>query len=508
VTNRPRISLCVIARDEEAFIGGCLDSAAPYVDELVVLDTGSVDRTVEIAREHGARIERFTWVDDFAAARNAAINAATGDWVLMLDADERLVPESGPLLRTLAASLPDGAHGYRVLILNRTLGDTPQEGGTHTIARFFPRLDDVRYVGAIHEDLAFRGRPEATVTVDGTALAIVHFGYDEEVVRARDKVNRNLRLLELELERAPTNPQTLFYAARQQVMAGDHRRATELMESFLAYAAGLPFTFTVEAYRMLIACAIELGDGIDVLVERATRARALSPEALDVLASHAQAGGRFETAEGYLLRALDPSVPRGAFEAPGAGSWRTRLHLAHVYEQMGDVTRALATLERCFEEAPEAARHRAALSALVLAIHSDQRRLARDWRERALATTPDELQLQSQLFDLSRSIGRVDEDVDLWRLDGCIAVVDWQQAYETAGRLALGTQAALVRMRYVAERLAEGGAHDAALDVLNRVLDAYPPSRETLWLLVQVLTRAERYDDALAATNILQELAA
>ena len=88
----PSIALCVIAKNEEEYLADCLDSARPFVDEIVVVDTGSTDRTVEIARAHGARIEHFTWINDFAAARNFAIEAATKDWILMLDADERLEP--------------------------------------------------------------------------------------------------------------------------------------------------------------------------------------------------------------------------------------------------------------------------------------------------------------------------------------------------------------------------------------------------------------------------------
>ena len=86
---RHSLALCVIARDEEQFIGDCVASARPYVDEVVVVDTGSTDRTREVARHHGARIVDFAWCDDFSAARNAAIDAATSDWILMLDADER-----------------------------------------------------------------------------------------------------------------------------------------------------------------------------------------------------------------------------------------------------------------------------------------------------------------------------------------------------------------------------------------------------------------------------------
>ena len=89
---KPRLSVCMIVKNEERFLGQCLASVKDIADELIVIDTGSTDRTVEIAREHGAQVGHFEWCNDFAAARNASIAPATGDWILFLDADEELSP--------------------------------------------------------------------------------------------------------------------------------------------------------------------------------------------------------------------------------------------------------------------------------------------------------------------------------------------------------------------------------------------------------------------------------
>ena len=105
MTRPPTLSLCLIARDEERFLGACLDSVRGVVDEMIVVDTGSRDATVEIARAAGARVVDFPWFDDFAAARNAALAAATGDWSV-LDADERLAGDAGAQIRS-ALSQPD-----------------------------------------------------------------------------------------------------------------------------------------------------------------------------------------------------------------------------------------------------------------------------------------------------------------------------------------------------------------------------------------------------------------
>ena len=89
----------MIVKNEEHFLPNCLASVIGVVDEIVVLDTGSTDRTCEIAISAGARLEHFEWCDDFAAARNAAVSYATGDWVLVLDADEVLVKGAGGAMR-------------------------------------------------------------------------------------------------------------------------------------------------------------------------------------------------------------------------------------------------------------------------------------------------------------------------------------------------------------------------------------------------------------------------
>lgn len=102
------LSLCLIAKNEEKALPQCLNSVKDVVEEMVVLDTGSCDRTVEIARQFGAKVHHFTWCNDFSAARNEALKYVSGDWVLVLDADEILVPEIVP-------DLQQATNGDRIL---------------------------------------------------------------------------------------------------------------------------------------------------------------------------------------------------------------------------------------------------------------------------------------------------------------------------------------------------------------------------------------------------------
>jgi glycosyltransferase involved in cell wall biosynthesis len=103
--SKPFLSFCAIGQNEIINIERCLNSVKPYVDEMIVVDTGSDDGTPEIALQHGAKVSSFHWCDDFSAARNFAISQASGEWILTLDADEELAVTSDDFRQTLAATI-------------------------------------------------------------------------------------------------------------------------------------------------------------------------------------------------------------------------------------------------------------------------------------------------------------------------------------------------------------------------------------------------------------------
>ena len=145
------LSLCMIVKDEEAMIGRCLASVREAVDEIVVVDTGSGDRTVEIAEEHGARVLHHAWTGDFSAARNVSFDAATSDWILYLDADELLVDGDAEALRALT-----GQTWREAFFLVETNHTGELESGTattHDALRVFRNRPGYRFSGRIHEQI-------------------------------------------------------------------------------------------------------------------------------------------------------------------------------------------------------------------------------------------------------------------------------------------------------------------------------------------------------------------
>ena len=214
---RPRLTICMIAKDEERFLGRCLESVRGLADQVVLVDTGSTDRTVEIAKAHGAEVHFRAWDNHFSNARNEALRHATGDWILVLDADEELPPEQHEALRTHLRE--DGVIAWRL-----PLTDVGRENeGVSQVPRLFRNAPAIFYVSRVHEQvyasLETRRQQWGLENRFGSAR-LLHHGYQAEVVKSRDKVNRNLRLLELANEEFPNDVNLLMNLGLELWKAG------------------------------------------------------------------------------------------------------------------------------------------------------------------------------------------------------------------------------------------------------------------------------------------------
>jgi glycosyltransferase involved in cell wall biosynthesis len=205
----PLLSLCLIVRDEADCIGDCLKSAVPYVDETIVVDTGSSDETPEIATQLGAKVFHHPWEMDFAKARNFSLEKACGEWILYLDADERLDPASGPLLRDLLND-PE-AEGYFLLELNYFTENWEQDFAPHITPRLFRNRPEYRFTGRIHEMLhpdIFQQKIH--LFKNAYHIRIHHYGYMIRNPKLPGKISRNLELLQEEIAVHPDDPFTCF----------------------------------------------------------------------------------------------------------------------------------------------------------------------------------------------------------------------------------------------------------------------------------------------------------
>ncbi|CAG0958017.1 SPbeta prophage-derived glycosyltransferase SunS [Burkholderiales bacterium] len=224
--DEPSVTATLIVRDEERFLAGCLDTLAGRVDEIVVADTGSTDRSRDIAREHGARLIEHRWTDDFAAARNAALDAARGDWILYIDADERVAAWDRAALRPLLAD--PGIVACTVLF-------RPQSGFTrYREHRLFRRRADLRFRGVIHESIrpalhALQSRTRARIADSPAALD--HLGYDGDLAA---KHRRNRPLLEARLAAEPDHAYSRDHLGLALLGLGDEAGAEDAWRRAIA----------------------------------------------------------------------------------------------------------------------------------------------------------------------------------------------------------------------------------------------------------------------------------
>jgi len=230
------LSLCAIALNEEQFLAGMLDSVAGLVDEIVIgIDSRTTDGTMDIARAHGARVFTFDWHDSFASPLNLALDLARSEWLLRLDADERLVPAGRTAINeVLALGVPLHVDAFYTLMLETDLDGEPLGPPERSAARLFRNTPDLRYVGRIHEEIRYVPDPPQTYNamLDG-GPHIVHLGAAPEVLEQRGKRARDRHLLHLRLCDDPDDAVALCYLALMAHAEGRRRAAYALAKRAL-----------------------------------------------------------------------------------------------------------------------------------------------------------------------------------------------------------------------------------------------------------------------------------
>lgn len=188
---KPFLSLCMIVKNECDNLLRCLASAKPYVDEIIVVDTGSEDETPDIARRHGAKILFFEWCNDFAAARNYSISQASGRWILVLDADEELVVRC----ENFREKLTSKSEILACSLIRTEVNDQERMTPLYTL-RLFRNLPEFRYVNRFHEQLQYHNQPiQQDLIGHLESPRLLHYGYAEKQVLQKN-LTRNIPILE------------------------------------------------------------------------------------------------------------------------------------------------------------------------------------------------------------------------------------------------------------------------------------------------------------------------
>lgn len=346
------VGLAMIVRDEQENLLRCLDSVRSVVDEIVVVDTGSRDATVRVARDAGALVVEAEWRNDFAAARNVALEHLTSDWVLVLDADEQLAASSGPLIRkAIRNPLVDG---FLLDIVNFTGHVSVSGGVVHSNLRLFRRLPGVRYEGALHEQVAPALLRAGGVVRPLPGAAILHYGYLGGAVEAYDKRSRNLEIVRRQAEEDPGNPFVQFNLGMEYMRQGDRARAIKVFQRAFRLLPGPNVAFAPGLVRHLATCLMDeqrYGEALQVLEEGSK----MYPQYVDLRFLRGvtlNRLGRYEDA----LEAFDECLRMGdstglySFSQLGAGGFLARAASVESYLALGRLDEAVQAQRAAEEE--------------------------------------------------------------------------------------------------------------------------------------------------------------
>jgi glycosyltransferase involved in cell wall biosynthesis len=277
-----KISVAMMVKNEEANLGRCLKSVLAIFPEIIVLDTGSSDKTVEIAQKYTRHVYHQSWQDNFALHRNKSFSYATGDWIIQIDADEELMfdkPEYAAALIEFLKKVPDNIHAC-ALLLKDWRESKKKFMAEHDVVRVF-RNGKVKYKRRIHNEPVYKG--DAILIPNGIWLK--HYGYDLTPEQTEAKAKRTIGLLELSLKEDPKDYPSLFYLAQAYASwKNDADKALEYAEQYFQHRqdlidSGEPFNPSI-FYMAAGVCDIK-GD-IDGKLKWMERGFKYNPNDLDL----------------------------------------------------------------------------------------------------------------------------------------------------------------------------------------------------------------------------------
>ena len=280
-----RLTACMMVKDEESNLSRCLQSIQPLIDELIIVDTGSSDKTVEIAEGFGASVYHHPWTDNFSLHRNQSISYATGDWILIIDADEELVfGEYGTSYIRKTLKSTEDKHAFAVVMKNVQANRVTSQ----TIHPRFFRNGKISYTGIVHNQPVFK---DTASLLDPSDIYLNHYGYASDNIEK--KAERTLPLLKKELKENPKNWQCYFYLSQIYGHLCDPEKSIEMGQIYIDHKdevnAGGSKNFQKSIYTGMLSHLMELGkinETLDLLNEAINEA----PNNLDVARNEVEVG--------------------------------------------------------------------------------------------------------------------------------------------------------------------------------------------------------------------------
>lgn len=254
------LSQCMIVRDEEENIEKALSWGKGIVSEQIVVDTGSVDNTAAIAERMGAKVYHFEWIDDFAAAKNFAIEKASGNWIAFLDADEYFEDKDAKKLIMLLEGIERLKEANRLHMIASRIVHLEKDGSVIGVGeqhRIFRNIKELKYSGKIHEKLMINGNKLPALCNLKKELTIYHTGYAKEVSSRKQKPERNLRMLKKEMDGNPEDYSLVAYYADVLLKSGKKDEAEEMYMHAAEHIEELDAFFKARVLARLMEILVE-----------------------------------------------------------------------------------------------------------------------------------------------------------------------------------------------------------------------------------------------------------
>ncbi|MDT3700315.1 MAG: glycosyltransferase [Thermincola sp.] len=473
---RKQLSVCLVVKNEEKYLLRCLESIAGIADEIVVVDTGSTDRTIEIARQYSDKVYSIKWRDNFGMARNYALGKATCEWILFLDGDEELTPES--IGRILANLLNNDYEGFLVKVLNYYESGKQVKIAPDVVFRIFRNKKEYRYSGAVYEQicdniLAVNPCAKIAVTED---ICIIHYGYFPDEAVAKSTIERNTKLLLKAVKRNPHSLPDRFHLGIE--FFRDKQLDKALAEFLFVADRADPQAFYVpKLFRYITKCHYLLGNAEDALWFIDDVWSKLYPDHGDLFFLK----GQISLETGRYLDAYESF--QHCLEAPPQPAYYANLYCHHkdqVFIRLGEISeyycdkeKALEYYIRALQDNPRAA---AALTGIIKILNPRENS---DYTMEALNT----------VFDLS------DPGIQLDLANLFFAERAYNLAIDcvsyAAGKVSLPPEAHLIKgLSLIRSRQSEDAIQELSLIPAN--CSAYGSAQENLFLYFWVKGEEEK----------------
>ena len=340
------VSLCMIVKNESKYLGRCLESVKDLVDEIIVVDTGSTDNTVEIARKYGASVYEYQWDNNFSNARNKSLEHATKEWILLMDGDDEFNREDmDKFIQLINTSDKDGHY----FITQSYTGEKPgKDVVTNLNLRLLRNNGKYKFTGAIHEQITdCTGKTDYT-NFTTEEIHIFHYGYLTDVVKEKEKRKRNISILQEELKKDPYNAFHCFNMGNEYFALGDQEKA---LSYFNKVYEKIDFNigFSSKLVIRRIMCMEELGRYEEALnaISEGLKAYPKFTD-LEYLRGYIYYKiGRFSLAIESMNRCIEMGKPPVQIEfLVGCGTYRPYEVLGKIYYQLEDFHKAY----QCYEK--------------------------------------------------------------------------------------------------------------------------------------------------------------